>query len=133
MDRNLLHRSGNVLPASKKASQPIELSGFRIPTLLLAAVSLLQFGQACANGVGNLDAENRRAVREAQMSRFGSRDQGGSSNNLNRPGVVVQNDGRGRRNNCTTQVGQSNNYGTQHGMRVQQVTVVEGNIVNVCD
>lgn len=100
---------------------------------VLVLFAALHAAEALASGVGNLDADSRRAVREAQMSRFGGRTQGGSAEYRDRSGVAVQNDARGRRTNCTTQVGQVNSQETRRGNRIQQVTVVEGNVVNVCD
>lgn len=107
--------------------QPLALSIF------LALFSVFHATETLAGGVGSLDAESRRAVREAQMGRYGGRAQGGSVEYRDRSGVAVQNDVRGRRTNCTTQVGQVNNNEVRHGNRIQQVTVVEGNVVNVCD
>lgn len=107
--------------------------------LLVGVILLLAESEVFANGVSGLDADSRRSVREAQMSRFGSpqaRNQNGNRNISTSPNgspAAVQNTSRDHKRACTTQIGHMTNYGSQHGTRVQQITVVDGNVINVCD
>ena len=47
--------------------------------------------------------------------------------------VQINNTNYGREKNCVVQVGNVINNNSVKGVRQQNVTVVEGNIVNVCD
>lgn len=108
-------------------------SSLGVAIRLILVLSFAYAPPALPSGVDKLDSESRRAVREAQMSRFSNRDQGKAGSAQAQSGVVVQNSSRGQKGKCTTQVGHVTNYGNQHGTRINQITVVEGSVVNVCD
>lgn len=94
-----------------------------------------------------LDSSSRRSVQEAKMLKYGQQSGEAQStstpsvpqNNLNRDArKVVQitnlrpSSATGKGGRCDVKVGNVIQSSTMRGMRQQNVTVVEGNVINVC-
>jgi hypothetical protein len=87
-------------------------------------------------GLADLDSSSRRIVREAELGSFrgkGENYQGGLNSTPGAPGVFIQNtvDQFGRKT-CSVSAGQVATGTIKKGSSTQNVTVVTGNVVNVC-
>lgn len=84
---------------------------------------------AYAGPIGQLDSSSRRAVRDAQLEGYG----GTTKQKVGRDGVNVQNqvDAKGRVK-CIVSVGNVIVDDRRRGNRIENNTIVTGDIVNAC-
>lgn len=109
--------------------------------LLLASVSLnllIGYSPAQSAGLIELDSASRRSIRESEVDRYGSRNDRADSSNQNsmtsEPAVIVNNtvNASGEKK-CVVKVGDVKTIQNNKGIRQENITYVDGSVINVCE
>lgn len=100
------------------------------PKLLVLVLLMSATGAVVAGTIGGLDSSSRRLVREAELEGYGSKPKAGDNA---QPGVLIQNqlDEAGKKK-CIVSAGNVITSKIEHGGRIENKTIVTGNIINVC-
>lgn len=101
------------------------------PKKMMALIILMTAtGAAVAGSIGELDSSSRRMVREAELDGYGRK---AKVDDNAQPGVSIQNqlDEFGKKK-CIVSAGNVVTKKIEHGGRIENKTIVTGNIINVC-
>lgn len=103
---------------------------FNHPNILLLVCLMSATGSVMADSIGGLDSNSRRLVREAELEGYGRKPKVDENA---QPGVVIQNriDEFGKKK-CIISAGNVVTSKIEHGGRLENKTIVTGNIINVC-
>lgn len=115
-------------------------------------IAVLLMVAACTPSIAGplstaLDSSTRRSIQEAKMQKYGTGDQtqnktvfdgqDKNSNEFNHRPVEIVNTrgkvGKGKQKDCVVKVGNVLQRNTMRGTQQQSITVVEGDVVNVCE
>jgi hypothetical protein len=108
--------------------------------VILTIMSILLFNitsAKCAGGLIDLDSEARRSIRDAELDRFGTKK---NHTNTNSPSITKEESVTINNNTnvngdkkCIMSIGNVKNIQNTKGMRQENITYVDGSVINVCE
>ena len=125
------------VPEMRKIYSYITIQLYRHFLCLPLFLSLAQYNLAHCGGLSDLDSKTRLSIREAQLEAYGNNGSPTKSGNQaggQGPAVVINDtvDATGKKK-CIMNVGKVISSQKLKGTKQENITYVDGNVVNVCE